>query len=666
MARSPGSRRSRSRSRRGRRAAARSRSRTRERRQDRSRSRDRVSTRRRSRSHSSRRRRSVSRKKGSRSKSRRPTRKRSRTPERAPPTSFADYEPATDGSGWYVYKKTAKWKFHPETALYLHIKSGVYYLQKDGDAKAFRKIEDDDDPTIRKMKQSEEMRKAIQSTEFVQFDGGSAGGAASSENGAAPPKPVGVAEPPAEVAAAPVKPAPQDPKKVSGTDDGNSAETTKIEGKVREWNSEKGFGFIVPANHKEGDENAKSIFVHLWNVVGSTHSNPINLREGARVLYKLGEQDGKQRALEVAMLGKDGKTLAVHAGAQTLEEKRKSYYVTAESIGVRLHCESWPGKQMELRDRYTADEPMDELGVCFGVFDGHGGSAVSELGAKQLHRNILWHFRHRQVQPASRDEKLKLAITEAFRQTDKEILGLAERKKFEQQGSTACMALLHGNPKLGTALRLVVANVGDSRAILCRAGQAVACSDDHKPDRLDEKKRIERAGGLVLNVRGAWRIAAPANPGSSKKASRREYQGLAMTRSLGDTYFKQSSPLSTPDPEVKVLPITDKDLFLILVTDGITNAMSNQDIVDCASRHWDNAEEAAKNIVRTAFQKGSDENLTAMVIQFGWQDKHTPKYIEKRKQLVARGIDGGSPTLKPSAADDLFSVQAKDDFDMFG
>jgi|ERR1712194_831682 len=210
------------------------------------------------------------------------------------------------------------------------------------------------------------------------------------------------------------------------------------------------------------------------------------------------------------------------------------------------------------------------------------------------------------------------------------------------------------------------ANVGDSRAILCRAGQAVAVSEDHKPDRLDEKKRIERAGGLVLNVRGAWRIAAPANPGSSKKASRREYQGLAMTRSFGDSFFKQSSPLSTPDPEVKILPITDKDLFLVLATDGITNVMSNQDIVDAASKHWDDSEEAGKNIVRTAFQKGSDENLSAMVIQFGWQDKNTPKYIEKRKALVARGIDGSSPTLKPTAAGADNSEIAKDDMDMFG
>jgi len=613
----------------------------------------------------------------SRSKSRRP-RRRSRTPERVPPTSFPDYEPAPDGSGWYVYKKTGKWKYHPETGLYLHIKSSVYYIQKDGDPKSFRKIEDEDDPTIRKMKQSEEMRKAIQSTEFVQFDENSSGqGAAGSEetDGAPPrpPPPVTVpAPPPSEVptVVGPTRPPPQEQRR----DEQASKEEPKLEGKVREWNTEKGFGFIVPLG-KEGEEANKSIFVHLWNVVGSTHSNPINLREGARVQYKLGEQDGRARAMEVVMLGKDGKPLPVHAGAQTLEEKRKSYYVTAESLGVRVHGESWPGKQLELRDRFTSDEPMDELGVYFGAFDGHGGSQVSEIAAKQLHKNILAQFRQKQVQPASRDEKIKVAVKEAFSQTDKEILGLSERKKFDQSGSTALVALLHGNPKLGTALRLVLAHVGDSRAVLCRAGQAVAVSDDHKPDRLDEKKRIERAGGLVLNVRGAWRIAAPANPRASSKASRREYQGLAMTRSLGDLCFKQPTALSAAEPEVKIMPISDKDLFLVLATDGIYNVLSNQDVVDCAGKHWDDPEEAAKNIVRTAFQKGSDENLTALVIQFGWADKNTPKYLEKRRQLAAQGVDGGSPTLKPvvaakvSAADDMFSSAGaveKDDFDMFG
>lgn len=210
----------------------------------------------------------------------------------------------------------------------------------------------------------------------------------------------------------------------------------------------------------------------------------------------------------------------------------------------------------------------------------------------------------------------------------------------------------------------MLAHVGDSRAILCRAGQAVQVTEDHKPDRIDEKKRIERAGGLVLNVRGAWRIAAPANRGS--KSSRREYQGLSITRSLGDACFKNPA-LSAADPEVRVLPITDKDLFVVLVTEGVTRVLSNQDVVDCAGKHWDDPEEAAKNVVRTAFQKGSDENLTALVVQFGWADKHTPKYLERRRQMVAQGVEGGSPVMKPTPKDkEIEKAVEKDDFDMFG
>jgi serine/threonine protein phosphatase PrpC/cold shock CspA family protein len=547
--------------------------------------------------------------------------------------------------------------------LYLHIKSGIYYVQKDGDPKAFRKIEDDDDPVIRKMKQSEEMRKAIQSTEFVQFGDGSGEKAPMPSNADEPPS----APPPTNNSSRSsvppgfqeVPPEPEKPKEVPKDD--------KMEGKVREWNSEKGFGFIVPlAAGTKDDEASKGVFVHLWNVVGSSHSNPINLREGARVQYKLGEQDGKSRAMDVVMLGKDGKPLPIHAGSQTLEEKRKSFYVTANALGVRFHAESWPGKQMELRDRYTADEPMEELGVYFAAFDGHGGTQVSDHLSKTLHKNILQFFRAKQVQPASRDEKIKAAVKEAFVHSDKELVATAERKKFEQSGSTALVAILHGNPKLNTPLKLVIAHCGNSRAVLCRAGQAVALTEDHTPERLDEKKRVEQAGGLVLNVRGAWRIAAPANPNAMTKASRREYQGLAMTRSFGDLHFKQPIMLSNPEPDVKILPITDKDLFVVLCTDGIFTHLSNQEVVDLASNHWSDPEEASKKIVRTAFQKGSDDNLTAVVIQFGWADKTAPACIDKRRAISARGLEGGSPKLKASSAALVDTTAVDDGFDMFG
>jgi protein phosphatase 1L len=324
-----------------------------------------------------------------------------------------------------------------------------------------------------------------------------------------------------------------------------------------------------------------------------------------------------------------------------------------------------------LQDRYVSDEAMEELGVYFGVFDGHGGTQVADHAAKQLHKNILQQFRQKQVQPASRDEKIRGAIKEAFLATDKEILSMAERKKYEQVGSTAVACLLHGNPKLGTALRLVVSNLGDSRAVLCRGGQAVAVSDDHKPLRIDEKKRVERAGGLVLQVRGAARIAAPANPKSKNKAARQEYQGLSMTRSFGDLHFKQPTPLAIAEPEIQIVPLTDKDLFCILATDGVYDVLGNQEIVDLALKYWEDPEEAAKSVVRTAYQKGSEDNLTVLVIQFGWADKNTPKYLEKRKSALAMAAiqeDGARvPAAKIQAVAAAKAAAPVDDgMDMFG
>lgn len=46
-------------------------------------------------------------------------------------------------------------------------------------------------------------------------------------------------------------------------------------------------------------------------------------------------------------------------------------------------------------------------------------------------------------------------------------------------------------------LQIIVANVGDSRAVLCRSGAAVDLSVDHKPEDEGEKARIEGAGGIV-------------------------------------------------------------------------------------------------------------------------------------------------------------------------
>lgn len=61
-------------------------------------------------------------------------------------------------------------------------------------------------------------------------------------------------------------------------------------------------------------------------------------------------------------------------------------------------------------------------------------------------------------------------------------------------GSTAVTAILIDG------VRLIVANVGDSRAVLCKCGDAIQLSVDHEPS--IERHSIERKGGFVSNIPG--------------------------------------------------------------------------------------------------------------------------------------------------------------------
>lgn len=84
------------------------------------------------------------------------------------------------------------------------------------------------------------------------------------------------------------------------------------------------------------------------------------------------------------------------------------------------------------------------------------------------------------------------AIRNAYRSTDAVIL--QQSLKLGKGGSTAVTGILIDGRKL------VVANVGDSRAVMSTNGVAHQLSVDHEPSK--EKKEIESRGGFVSNIPG--------------------------------------------------------------------------------------------------------------------------------------------------------------------
>ncbi|CAD7945705.1 unnamed protein product [Amoebophrya sp. A25] len=486
------------------------------------------------------------------------------TGRRVPPTDMSEYRDDRDKAGWLTHFASGhRWQFHRETGLYLHVKSGIYYVQLEKKSGSFRKIINDDDPLIKKLHKIEKIKKELKTATFVSFDDHEApppppedcrdtagshvvkrsattAGSSTSTTTAASP-----ADPSSAQAAGKTQ---SDHQSTSKTGDSHSSTTagqsassssssstafgdtgnSRQEGTVLQWNEERGFGFILPIATSE--KSQVQVFVHRRNIKGSTASRPVDLVEGQKVLYGVVDEDGKKTAIEVVMVDRNKKALPIHD--EKLEDKRNRMHVTMESLQLRSSAESWPGKKLALQDRYVLDRPLDDTGMFFGIFDGHGGTQVAEQCQERLWKHLLSHYKQRNVLAASRDEKLISAHVAAFEQTDAEICEVSDRKNLQLVGSTGLTVVIHGNPKQNSGLRLVCANLGDSRAILCRDGRAIPLSEDHKPDRLDERARIERAGGAVMDVRGSLRVVCSSNPHGRTKAQRNQFQGLMMTRSF--------------------------------------------------------------------------------------------------------------------------------------
>ncbi|OVA17793.1 Protein phosphatase 2C (PP2C)-like domain [Macleaya cordata] len=191
----------------------------------------------------------------------------------------------------------------------------------------------------------------------------------------------------------------------------------------------------------------------------------------------------------------------------------------------------------------------------FGVYDGHGCSHVATSCKDRLHQVVK-----EEIQNCGESLEWEGAMDRSFYRMDKEVLewsnGLQtatcrcelQTPKCDAVGSTAVVSVL-------TPDKIVVANCGDSRAVLCRGGKAVPLSVDHKPDRPDELVRIQEAGGRVIYWDGPRVLGV-----------------LAMSRAIGDNYLK---PYVSSEPEITITDRTAEDECMILASDGLWDVVSN-------------------------------------------------------------------------------------------
>ncbi|OQS00277.1 phosphatase [Thraustotheca clavata] len=193
------------------------------------------------------------------------------------------------------------------------------------------------------------------------------------------------------------------------------------------------------------------------------------------------------------------------------------------------------------------------------IYDGHGGAEVSQYLKKRLYECIAEKLQHEEGQTV---EEIEEILRDAFATVDKEVIF---KKEWQFQGSTATAVFLIDD-------LIWSMNVGDSRAVLCRNGKALAITRDHKPNDPIEKARIERMGGRV-----AWHGLRDTrgNPVPDMGAYRIN-NNLAVARAFGD---RDQRPYVTAEMELKCFRRDPRDKFIVVASDGLWDVFTSAEVV---------------------------------------------------------------------------------------
>ncbi|XP_051522301.1 integrin-linked kinase-associated serine/threonine phosphatase 2C isoform X3 [Myxocyprinus asiaticus] len=244
----------------------------------------------------------------------------------------------------------------------------------------------------------------------------------------------------------------------------------------------------------------------------------------------------------------------------------------------------------------------------FAVFDGHGGARASQFAAENLHLTLACKFPKGDVE--NLEKLVRKCLLDTFRQTDEDFLKKASSQKPAwKDGSTATCVLVVDDV-------LYVANLGDSRAVLCRLEQAedsvkgkcvtLALSKEHNPTIYEERMRIQRAGGTVRDGRVLG--------------------VLEVSRSIGDGQYKRCGVISTPD--LRRCQLRRNDKFVLLACDGlfkvfsadeaaqfVLDVLTNETVeTEGQSEQAGRYEAACQRLASEAVRRGCADNVTVILV----------------------------------------------------
>jgi protein phosphatase len=240
------------------------------------------------------------------------------------------------------------------------------------------------------------------------------------------------------------------------------------------------------------------------------------------------------------------------------------------SLHVQVGGRSAQGLRPKNEDRYVADTALDVFVVADGMGGQEHGDRASSLAVEIIPRAIQVHL-NAHVDP-------RQAVLEALGEANRAILEAGQHQiAGRRMGTTAVLAVRQDD-------QMYVAGLGDSRAYLIRAGQVEQLTIDHTV-----------ADALLRN--GAL---------TPEQARHSPYRHV-LYKFLGCADMSDSAEVRpfTPLPGDR----------LLLASDGLTNFIHPDDLKQGAAGHAD-PQELANELVTLALDRGSNDNVTCVVVAF--------------------------------------------------
>lgn len=224
------------------------------------------------------------------------------------------------------------------------------------------------------------------------------------------------------------------------------------------------------------------------------------------------------------------------------------------------------------QDAYAVGEFSDEVVwsvVCDGMGGAAGGNIASALAVKVISDKINASYREKM-----RDTSIHNMLDSALTAANIEVYDFAEAKpELRGMGTTVVCAIVRDN-------QAFIAHAGDSRAYIANNGSIRQLTTDHS---------------MVQDLLSRGKI-------TSEEAEHHPNKNI-ITRAVGVD--------KTIDIDFAQVDLSDDDV-LLLCTDGLSNYVSNDEMVEIMSdgKHY----AFADRLVTQANKNGGGDNITVVII----------------------------------------------------